>query len=223
MSDTRNGPQGDASSNYLLTASSLPTWRQRAALRVLQAFGWNIRFKPLPGPHGIAVVYPHTSNLDFFIGLLSKWALGVPFRWLAKASLFRGPTGALMRYWGGLPVERRSAPSGSTQRLADQVNAADWMWIAITPEGSRAHRPHWKSGFYHLALAARVPLLLIALDYGKKELRFIEHLQLTGDQDADMAALAARYRDVTARFPDQAAPILLAPSRAQDAPERRRA
>lgn len=223
MSDTRNGPRGDAASNYLLAASSLPTWRQRAALRVLQAFGWRIRFKPLPGPHGIAVVYPHTSNLDFFIGLLSKWALGVPFRWLAKESLFRGPTGPLMRYWGGLPVERRSAPSGATQRLADQVHAADWMWIAITPEGSRAHRPHWKSGFYHLAVAARVPLLLIALDYGKKELRFVEHLQLTGDQDADMAALAARYRDVTARFPSQAAPILLAPPRAQDAPERRRA
>ena len=68
----------DPSSDYLLRPSTLPTWRQRAALRVLQVFGWQIRFKPLPGPHGIAVVYPHTSNWDFCIGLLSKWAMGVP-------------------------------------------------------------------------------------------------------------------------------------------------
>jgi 1-acyl-sn-glycerol-3-phosphate acyltransferase len=222
MRDTRNGPQIAPGSNDLLRATDLPTWRQRAALRVLHLFGWRIRFKPLPGPHGIAVVYPHTSNLDFFIGLVTKWALGVPFRWLAKESVFRGPPGVLMRYWGGLPVERRGAPSGATQRLADQITNADWMWIAITPEGARAHRPHWKSGFYHLAVAAHVPLVLIALDYGKKEVRFTETLRLTGDQAADMAAIAARYQDVTARYPQQAAPIVLAPPRPADAPERRR-
>jgi 1-acyl-sn-glycerol-3-phosphate acyltransferase len=209
--------------DYLLRPATLPTWRQRSALRVLQLFGWTIHFKPLPGPHGIAVVYPHTSNLDFFIGLLSKWAMGVPYRWLAKESLFRGPAGALMRYWGGLPVERRSAPTGATQRLADRITGASWMWVAITPEGARAHRPYWKSGFYHLARAANVPLVLMALDYGRKELRVTETVTLTGDQEADMARLRAYYQDVTARFPDQAGPVALAPPHAADASERRRA
>lgn len=209
-------------SDYVLRTASLPTWRQRLALRVLHVFGWSIRFKPLPGPHGIAVVYPHTSNWDFFVGLVAKWAVGVPFRWLAKESLFHGPTGALMRYWGGLPVERRSAPTGATQRLADRINASDWMWVAITPEGARAHRPHWKSGFYHLALAAKVPLVLIALDFGKKEIRVLDELRLTGNQDADMAAIRASYQGVTALYPDQAAPIMLAPSRSPNEPERRR-
>lgn len=209
-------------SDYLLRTASLPTWRQRLALRVLHVFGWSIRFKPLPGPHGIAVVYPHTSNWDFFVGLVAKWAVGVPFRWLAKESLFHGPTGALMRYWGGLPVERRSAPTGATQRLADRINASDWMWVAITPEGARAHRPHWKSGFYHLALAAKVPLVLIALDFGKKEIRVLDELRLTGNQDADMAAIRASYHGVMALYPDQAAPIMLAPPRSPDEPERRR-
>jgi len=213
----------DGTNDYLLRPAALPTWRQRSALRVLQLFGWTIHFKPLPGPHGIAVVYPHTSNLDFFIGLLSKWAMGVPYRWLAKESLFRGPAGALMRYWGGLPVERRSAPTGATQRLADRINDAAWMWVAITPEGARAHRPYWKSGFYHLALAANVPLVLMALDYGRKELRVTETLTLTGVQDADMARLRAYYQDVTARFPDQAGPVALAPPRAADETEQRRA
>lgn len=208
--------------DFTLKPSSLPTLRQRAALRVLQLFGWSIQFKPMPGPHGIAVVYPHTSNWDFPVGLVAKWAVGVPFRWLAKESLFHGPAGALMRYWGGLPVERRTAPSGATQRLADRINASESMWVAITPEGSRAYRPHWKSGFYHLALAANVPLVLIALDFGKKTIRVTDTLHLTGDQDADMAAIAASYRGVTALYPDQAAPIMLALPRPSDAPERRK-
>jgi len=209
--------------DYLLRPASLPTWGQRTALRVLHLFGWSLRFKPLPGPHGIAVVYPHTSNWDFIVGLFGKWAVGVPFRWIAKESLFHGPLGALMRYWGGLPVERRATPSGATQRLAERINASDWMWIAITPEGARAHRPHWKSGFYHLALAAQVPLVLIALDFGKKEIRVLDTLRLSGDLDADMAAIRASYAGVTALYPDQAAPILLAPPRPADSPERRRA
>jgi len=209
-------------SDYLLHPASLPTWGQRAALRVLHLFGWSLRFKPLPGPHGIAVVYPHTSNWDFIVGLVGKWAVGVPFRWLAKESLFHGPLGAAMRYWGGMPVERRAA-TGATQRLATRINGTDWMWVAITPEGARAHRPHWKSGFYHLALAAKVPLVLIALDFGKKEIRVTDELRLTGDIAVDMAAIAASYAGVTALYPDQAAPIMLAPPRDPSAPERRHA
>ena len=81
-------------SDYLQRPESLPTLRQRTALRVLGLFGWKVYFKPLPDPHGIAVVYPHTSNWDFPIGLIAKWALDTPFSWLAKDSLFRGAMGA---------------------------------------------------------------------------------------------------------------------------------
>jgi len=82
---------------YLMRPAALPTWGQRTALRLLNALGWSLRYTPLPGPHGIVVVYPHTSNWDFPVGLLAKWALGLQFRWAAKDSLFRGPMGALMR------------------------------------------------------------------------------------------------------------------------------
>ena len=80
-----------------LQPGDLPTWRRRSALRVLRLFGWRVRFRPLPGPRGIVVVYPHTSNWDFPIGLFAKWALDLPFRWLAKDSLFGGPLGKVMR------------------------------------------------------------------------------------------------------------------------------
>ncbi|GAB3458610.1 lysophospholipid acyltransferase family protein [Massilia terrae] len=197
-------------SDYLLRPASLPTWGQRTALRMMRLFGWNVRYKPLPGPHGIAVVYPHTSNWDFVVGLFAKWTIGLQFRWLAKNSLFLGPMGAVMRYWGGIPIDR-SAPQGATQKLAESMLASKWCWIAITPEGTRSYRPHWKSGFYRLALAAKVPVLLCYIDYRAKELGVVDYLTLTGDEDADMAAIARIYEGHEARFPAKAAPIKLAP------------
>jgi 1-acyl-sn-glycerol-3-phosphate acyltransferase len=202
-------PYGENMDDYLMRPDALPTWGQRTALRILNAIGWNLYFKPLPGPHGIAVVYPHTSNWDFPIGLLAKWAVGVQFRWLAKDSLFRAPMGALMRYWGGVAVDR-SSPQGAIRRLAQTMHAADSFWLAITPEGTRSYRPHWKSGFYRIALAADVPVLLVALDYGKKVIDVTHTLTMTGDETADIAAIAQVYDGVRALYPKNAAPIRLA-------------
>ena len=197
--------------DYLMRPADLPTWRQRTALRLLNLIGWQFHFKPLPGPHGIAVVYPHTSNIDFPVGLLAKWAVGLQFRWLAKDSLFRGPMGVLMRYWGGVAVDR-SAPQGAIKRLAQTMHASTWFWLAVTPEGTRSYRPYWKSGFYRIALEADVPVALIAIDYGRKIIDVTRTMTLTGDEAADMAAIAARYEGVRGRFPKDMAPIRLAPN-----------
>jgi 1-acyl-sn-glycerol-3-phosphate acyltransferase len=193
----------------LMRPAGLPTWGQRTALRLLNLIGWNVYFKPLPGPHGIAVVYPHTSNCDFFVGLLAKWAVGLQFRWLAKDSLFRGAMGVIMRYWGGVAVDR-SAPQGAIRRLAETMLAEKWFWLAITPEGTRGYRPYWKSGFYRIALQAQVPLLLVSIDYGRKAVDVTKTLTLTGDEAADMAAIARAYEEVKAMYPKDAAPIRLA-------------
>lgn len=198
---------------YRLTPDKLPTLKQRLALRVLNAFGWNMRYRPLPGPRGIAVIYPHTSNWDFMVGVFGKWALDLPFRWLAKDSLFRIP---LLGKWflalGGQPVDR-SAATGMIQRQAERMNAAGWYWLAITPEGTRGYRPHWKSGFYHLAVAANVPLCLIYMDYPNKVLSVADHMVLSGDQEADMAALRAVFEGHQGKHPENAAPIILSERR----------
>ena len=198
--------------DHYLQPDDLPTWRRRSALRVLRLFGWRLRFRPLPGPRGIVVVYPHTSNWDFPIGLFGKWALDLPFRWLAKDSLFRGPLGKFMRYLGGEPVDR-STTSGTTLRQAERMLAADWYWLAITPEATRSYRPNWRSGFYHLALAAKVPLVLVYIDYPSKVLGVVDHLYLTGDREADMAAIAAVYAGHQGLLPENAAPIVLSEKR----------
>jgi 1-acyl-sn-glycerol-3-phosphate acyltransferase len=194
---------------YLMRPAELPTWGQRTALRLLNGLGWKFYFKPLPGPHGVAVVYPHTSNCDFFVGLLAKWAVGLQFRWLAKDSLFRGPMGTIMRYWGGVSVDR-SAPQGAIARLAQTMHASRWFWLAITPEGTRGYRPAWKTGFYRIALEARVPVLLVALDYGKKVVDVTQVLAMTGDEAADLAAIRQVYEGVQALYPKDAAPIRFA-------------
>jgi 1-acyl-sn-glycerol-3-phosphate acyltransferase len=200
---------------HLLSPPALPTWGQRTALRMLNLVGWNVYFRPLPGPHGIAVVYPHTSNIDFFVGLLAKWAVGLQFRWLAKDSLFRGPMGVMMRYWGGVAVDR-SAPQGAIRRLAEDMLASKWFWLAITPEGTRSYRPYWKSGFYRIALAAKVPVLLVSIDYGRKIVDVTKAITLTGDEAADMAAISAAYQGVQAMYPKDAAPIRLAEPGSED-------
>lgn len=206
-------------SNYELRPAALPHRSQRVALRVLQRLGWTLRYKPLPGPHGVIIVYPHTSNWDVVIGLLGKWAVGLPFRWLAKEALFKGLPGAtigrVLRRWGAVPVER-SAPNGATARLAEQMRASDWFWLALAPEGTRGYRPYWRSGFYHLATAAHVPVVMVYIDYGKKELGVIDSIRLTGDQQADMDAIARVYRNRHGLHPTLAAPVKLGPSRSDE-------
>ena len=202
-------------SNYELRTRSLPRLGQRLALRLLQLFGWKVRYKPLPGPHGVAIVYPHTSNWDFAVGLLGKWSLGLPFRWLGKESLFRGPLAGLMRSWGGVAVERGSS-TGATQRLVETVREADWFWLALAPEGTRSYTPHLRSGFYHLAVMAKVPLVIVYLDYPNKELGVVDTIRLTGDPAIDMPAIAAAYHGHLGLHPELAAPIRLAPPRSGD-------
>ena len=148
--------------------------------------------------------------------------MGTQFKWLAKDTLFRGPMGRLMRHWGGVPVDRR-APMGATRQLADTMLAAPSFWIGITPEGTRAYRPNWKSGFYHLAVTANVPMVLVRYDYGKKELSLVDTMTPTGDVERDMEAIRAVYVNSQALYPENAAPIVLAPPRDEQPAQRKRA
>ena len=180
------------------------------ARAVLRAFGWRVEFAEPPGPRGIIIVYPHTSNWDFVIGLLAKWVIGIPLRFVGKESLFRGFTGAtlgrLMRLWGGRPVDRHRS-TGAVEQLAQLMASEPWFWLAMSPEGTRRFQDHLRSGFYHLALAMQVPVGLAFIDYGRRAVGVRDYVYMSGDLAADLQLLRSFYADKQGLHPQKAATI----------------
>ena len=163
---------------------------------LLRWAGWRIDWHGLPAPHGVIVAYPHTSNWDFVVGILAKWAIGMPLRFWAKEGLFTGwarfTIGPLMRYWGAIPVNRRSA-SGMIDDTVRTMQTTPYAWLALAPEGTRSHTDYWRSGFYQVALKANVPLGLAYFDFEHKIVGITEFIQLTGDESQDLAIIADYY------------------------------
>jgi 1-acyl-sn-glycerol-3-phosphate acyltransferase len=180
------------------------------ARRLLGLFGWRVRFDGLPASKGIAIVYPHTSNWDFVIGLLAKWAVDLPIRWVGKETLFKGLTGAtlgrLMRTWGGRPVDRHH-PSGAVEQLARLIESEPWCWLGLSPEGTRRRTDRLRSGFYHLALKLDLPVALAYIDWRTREIGVTRFVTMSGDVARDLELLRSFYADKVGRFPDQASAI----------------
>jgi len=181
---------------------------QRTALGLLRLFGWRSSFVWPPEPRGIIVVYPHTSNWDFIIGLLFRIGHGLPANWVGKTEMFPAPFRGLLEAIGGIPVDRRRS-AGFVGALLEEYRRRDWLWIAITPEGTRSRMDHLKSGFYQLALAASLPVALGYIDYRTKTVGIDTYVRFSGDREADMDQLRAFYRDKQARRPELAGDIRL--------------
>ena len=183
------------------------------ARALLRLGGWRVVFAGLPAKQGVAIVYPHTSNWDFVVGILAKWAIGIPVTFCGKDRLFRIPVfGWWLRRLGGVPVNRES-PHGVVGQMTKALIAAReqdrFMWLALSPEGTRRQTAGWRSGFYHAALAAQVPLALVYFDYADKVVGVDRFLMLDGDIEADMAAIGRDLGLRRGRHPELAAPIRL--------------
>jgi 1-acyl-sn-glycerol-3-phosphate acyltransferase len=183
------------------------------AQAALRGLGWRYEFDGLPAMQGVMLIYPHTSNWDFPIGLLLKWALGMPVHFWGKDSLFRIPLfGSWLKWVGGVPVNRRAAHGvvdNMVSLIRDKKRSGGYFWLALTPEGTRSYQPGWRSGFYRVALAADVPVGLACLDFGSKRLTFRSFLQLTGDPVQDMRDIALAFEGSRGMHPAQASPIRL--------------
>ncbi len=197
-----------------LHGSALAQWLLRLA-------GWRVVFEGLPSAQGVMVAYPHTSNWDFPVAMLAKWAIGFPLGWWAKASLFRWPLfGTWLRLLGGLPLERRG-PQGVVGQAAEALRLAReedrFLWLGLSPEGTRRRTEGWRSGFWRIAHEAEVPLGLSFLDFGRREVRFVHFWRLGGNAEADLAAIAEVVAAAGVRGcrPDQAAPVRLLPPGAE--------
>lgn len=183
---------------------------KRAARWLLRVAGYRV-IGSLPNVPACLVVFaPHTSNWDFLILLLARAALGRPVAYLAKHSLFRPPFGWFFRMTSGIPVQR-----GQHHRMVDAI-AAEFrsrgdLWLAMAPEGTRAKTDHWKSGFYHIALAAEVPVLLTAIDARRKAYVVGDLLWPTGDLERDLAKIRAFYADKPGLHPERSGDIRFKP------------
>lgn len=183
------------------------TWGSRISRRLLHGMGWKLHHQPVPQTHGLMVVYPHTSNWDFVMGLLYKWSTGMSFYFWIKDSATRIPLlGRWIRLVGGIGINRNAA-HGVVENTIATMRQRSFLWLVITPEGTRSYTNGWRTGFYHVWKNSACPLGLAYIDYGKKELGVLDYVLSSGDMQADFAALAQYYAERSGHQQDQAAPV----------------
>ncbi len=155
---------------------------------LLRLLGWRLEGELPNCPKLIAAALPHTSNWDFIIAMLTVLATGVRLSYLMKKEAFFWPLGGLFKWLGGVPIKRNQT-QGIVEDLAAWLNQQEQAWVAITPEGTRQKVDKLKTGFMRLAWETNTPVMLIAWDYPNKRLVFEKIWSLTGDFDADCAAI----------------------------------
>lgn len=152
-------------------------------------------------PKMVLILAPHTSNLDFVVGLAPLFALALRLSFMAKKPLFWEPFGTYLRWIGGVPIDR-AAPGGTVREVINQFQTREQFLLVITPEGTRTRAKRWKTGFYVIAEKAGVPILPLIFDYSRREVRFEPPLMPTGNMDEDIKILQSFYDASQARNPD---------------------
>lgn len=168
-------------------------------LRVFSVFwlrlrGWTVLGSlPQEAQRSVFIAAPHTSNWDLPNTLMVAFALRLNIYWMGKASIFRFPFGGLMMWLGGIPVDRSRANNlvAASAQAIRQANGP--LQLVVPPEGTRDKTRYWKTGFYHIAEAAAVPIVLSYMDYGRKVTGIGPLFVPTGDIDADMLRIKAFY------------------------------
>ncbi|MCH7549879.1 MAG: lysophospholipid acyltransferase family protein [Candidatus Krumholzibacteriota bacterium] len=169
---------------------------------ILERAGWKIDSGAPPEKRFVLVCAPHTSNWDFLYFILIITFVGVKISWIGKHVLFAPPLGWIMRRLGGIPVERRlrgDVVSRMTRIFAEREEFA----LAIAAEGTRSRTSHWRSGFYHIARAANVPVVPGYLDYSRRRGGFGPAIYLTGDIPHDMDGFREFFADKVGRHPEK--------------------
>ena len=148
----------------------------------------------------VVAVVPHTSWVDFPLGVLVRSVLGIQINYVGKKSLFRPPFGWFFRWMGGAPVDRGKRKD-TVKAVAEIFHEREVFRLALAPEGTRKKVEQWKTGYYYIALEAGVPIVLVAFDYGTKTVRFSEPRMPTGDYASDYASYRSFFKGVVGKVP----------------------
>ncbi|MEO0901390.1 MAG: lysophospholipid acyltransferase family protein, partial [Bacteroidota bacterium] len=149
----------------------------------------------------VVAVVPHTHWMDFFLGLVVRSILGKEINYIGKKSLFKPPFGWFFRWTGGAPIDR-SKTSNTVDSVAAIFETRDVFRFALAPEGTRKKVTELKTGFYHIAKKANVPIVLVAFDFGKKQVKFSDALYPTNDMEADFQQIKAFFKGVKGKVPE---------------------
>jgi 1-acyl-sn-glycerol-3-phosphate acyltransferase len=165
-------------------------WLMRCLLRLS---GWRLLGQLPDLPKLIIIGAPHSSYWDGVWGLMMKIGLGININIMIKREVLDGPLGIILRPIGLIPINR-SAALNVVGQMVNRFEEHDRMWLGITPEGTRKHVKHWKSGFLRIAHEARVPIQTLFIDYPSKTFTLGPLLHASDDHDADMATIRALFR-----------------------------
>ncbi len=165
--------------------------------------GWRIEGQFPDLPKLVVVSAPHTSRWDAVLVMGFFLVTGLDGRWMAKRESFNHPLGGLMRWMGGVPVNRE-APGNLVQRISDEMNRNEKFVLIITPEGTRQKVPRWKTGFYRIAVATNTPITLAYADFARQVVGIGPTYEPTGAIEAQIEEMQAFCRGITPRHPERA-------------------
>lgn len=178
--------------------SRLFAWIGRTYLKLR---GWRVTGE-FPNTNKLIIaVAPHTSNWDFPLGLAVKFALRLDLSFMGKHTLFQGPFGWMFRAFGGIPIERSKA-HGVVAQMVEQFQKRENLVLALAPEGTRKRVDKWKTGFLQIAAQAKVPVLLVGIDYKKKEIVIGETRQIGDNIPRELQSSLAFFATVTGKHPE---------------------
>jgi 1-acyl-sn-glycerol-3-phosphate acyltransferase len=182
--------------------------RRLVARLFLSATGWKPDGEKPAAARYVLIAAPHTTNWDFPYLLAFAEHFDLQISWLGKASLFRAPFGGLMRALGGIPIERTRSENRVAE-MARVFSEREELGLVVPAEATRGRTDYWKSGFYYIALTARVPIVMSYLDYTKKLGGIGPAFMPTGDVAGDMDAVRRFYADKQGKYPESFGPVRL--------------
>jgi len=170
-------------------------WIQKICQYILNIAAWRISGTPPNEKKYIIIVAPHTSNFDFILGVIAKFAIGLKVKYLGKKILFQPPWGWIFYQLGGYPV-KRDKHYNQVDYIVKIINKENQFILGIAPEGTRSNTGQWKTGFYWIAKLAKIPIVMVSFDYAKKIITFSSPFYPTSNMKEDISIMKSFFKDV---------------------------
>lgn len=187
--------------------SPRPNWLLAGPSRLmLRLWGWGTEGTIPDYPKMVILGVPHTTNWDFVALIGGAARFGIKVYWMGKKELFPPVFGSFMKWLGGIPIDRKSRHN-VVEQVVEIFNRSEYLYLVIPPEGTRSRAEYWKTGFYHIAQGANVPIVCAYVDYKRKVVGIGPMIWPSGDIAADVAVMAEFYSQMTPKYPENFGPI----------------